>query len=83
MIFRNKVIKSIKHVTIINHADYLCGDLMKRLTIGIFIDVFYPMVDGVVKVTDHQARMLSKNHDVYVFAPKSKDAHYVDDFPIK
>jgi 1,2-diacylglycerol 3-alpha-glucosyltransferase len=54
---------------------------MKRLTIGIFIDVFYPMVDGVVKVTDHQARMLSKNHDVYVFAPKSKDAHYVDDFP--
>ena len=54
---------------------------MKRLTIGIFIDVFYPMVDGVVKVTDHQARMLSKDHDVYVFAPKSKDAHYVDDFP--
>ena len=30
---------------------------MNRLRIGIFIDVFYPMVDGVVKVTDHQARM--------------------------
>ncbi len=54
---------------------------MKRLTIGIFIDVFYPMVDGVVKVTDHQARMLSRHHDVYVFAPKSKDKTFKDDFP--
>ncbi len=31
---------------------------MKKLTIGMFIDVFYPIVDGVVKVTDHQARLL-------------------------
>ncbi|MGB0417668.1 MAG: hypothetical protein ACPGCR_02720, partial [Acholeplasmataceae bacterium] len=54
---------------------------MRRLTIGFFIDTFYPMLDGVVKVTDHQARMLAKDHDVYVFAPKAKDASYVDDFP--
>ena len=54
---------------------------MKKLTIGIFIDVFYPMVDGVVKVTDHQARHLSKHHDVYVFAPKAKEKNYQDDFP--
>lgn len=54
---------------------------MKRLTIGIFIDVFYPMVDGVVKVTDHQARILSKYHDVYIFAPKASDKKYIDDFP--
>ena len=54
---------------------------MKQLTIGIFIDVFYPMVDGVVKVTDHQARLLSKHHRVYVFAPKAKDKDYLDKFP--
>ena len=54
---------------------------MKQLTIGIFIDVFYPMVDGVVKVTDHQARLLSKQHQVYVFAPKAKEKNYQDDFP--
>jgi 1,2-diacylglycerol 3-alpha-glucosyltransferase len=54
---------------------------MKKLTIGIFIDVFYPMVDGVVKVTDHQASILSKHHKVYVFAPKAKDKNYKDDFP--
>jgi 1,2-diacylglycerol 3-alpha-glucosyltransferase len=54
---------------------------MRKLTIGFFIDSFYPMLDGVVKVTDHQARMLAKDHDVYVFAPKAKDASYVDDFP--
>lgn len=54
---------------------------MKKLTIGMFIDVFYPMVDGVVKVTDHQARLLSKHHHVYVFAPKAKEKNYQDDFP--
>ena len=46
-----------------------------------FIDVFYPIVDGVVKVTDHQARLLSKHHDVYVFAPKAKEKNYQDEFP--
>jgi hypothetical protein len=54
---------------------------MKKLTIGIFIDVFYPMVDGVVKVTDYQASILSKHHHVYVFAPKAKEGNYKDDFP--
>ena len=44
----------------------------RRLKIGVFIDVFYPMIDGVVMVADHYARRLSQNHDVVLFAPKPR-----------
>ena len=47
---------------------------MKKLTIGLFIDTYYPMIDGVVTVVDNYAKVLSKYANVYVFAPKvSKD----------
>ena len=41
------------------------------MRIGLFIDTFYPMIDGVVTVVDNYARILSnyKNTDVIVFAP--------------
>ena len=39
------------------------------MKIGLFIDTFYPMIDGVVTVVDNYARILSKNNDVIVFAP--------------
>lgn len=45
----------------------------KRLSIGIFIDTFFPMIDGVVVVVDNYATTLSKDHDVTIFtidAPK-------------
>lgn len=42
---------------------------MKKLRIGLFIDTFFPMVDGVVMVVDNYARRLAKEHDVTVFAP--------------
>ena len=51
------------------------------MRIGLFIDVFYPMIDGVVKVVDEYARRLSKHHKVYVICPKASDKTYVDDFP--
>lgn len=41
----------------------------KRLKIGLFIDTFFPMVDGVVMVVDNYARRLSAFCDVVVFAP--------------
>ncbi len=44
----------------------------KKLKIGLFIDTFYPMVDGVVVVVDNYARRLSKIADVTVFAPKGR-----------
>ena len=42
---------------------------MKRLKIGLFIDSFFPNVDGVVMVVDNLAKCLSKYADVTVVAP--------------
>ncbi len=53
----------------------------KKLTIGLFIDVYYPMVDGVVVVVDNYAKELSKKANVIVFAPGTRDKKYVDQFP--
>lgn len=41
----------------------------KRLKIGIFMDNYYPSVDGVVLVVDNLAKELSKNNDVTVVVP--------------
>ena len=46
---------------------------MKRKTIGLFIDTFFPMIDGVVMVVDNYARRLMKYASVIVFAPGSSD----------
>ncbi|VEU82260.1 glycosyltransferase [Acholeplasma hippikon] len=54
---------------------------MGKINIGLFIDTFYPMIDGVVKVVDSYATRLSKVANVYVFCPKGRDANYKDKFP--
>ena len=42
----------------------------KKITIGLFTDVFYPMTDGVVMVVDNYAKRLMKYANVIVFAPR-------------
>jgi 1,2-diacylglycerol 3-alpha-glucosyltransferase len=42
---------------------------VKKIKIGLFNDVFYPNVDGVVNVVDNYARELSKIADVVVVVP--------------
>ena len=44
--------------------------MKERLKIGLFIDTFFPMVDGVVMVVDNYAKRLSKFCDVTVFTIK-------------
>lgn len=44
----------------------------KKLNIGLFVDAFFPMVDGVVMVVDNYARRLSKMCNVTVFAPAGR-----------
>lgn len=51
---------------------------MKKLRIGLFIDTFFPMVDGVVMVVDNYARRLVKYADVTVFAPSILGKTYDD-----
>lgn len=55
----------------------------KRFKIGLFIDTFYPMVDGVVQVVDNYARRLVEYADVTVFTVSPRDKKYVDNFPYK
>lgn len=55
---------------------------VKRLKIGMFCDTFYPTVDGVVKVVDNYARILSRFCDVTVFVPYGRKK-FSDDFPYK
>ncbi len=56
---------------------------MQRLKVGLFIDTFYPMIDGVINVVNNYAVNLSEYADVTVFCPKGLDKNYKDDFPYK
>ena len=44
---------------------------MKKIKIGIFLDSYFPNVDGVVMVVDNLAKNLSKIADVTVVVPKT------------
>lgn len=44
----------------------------KKLKIGLFLDTYFPMVDGVVMVMHNYACILSKMCDVTVFVPKGR-----------
>ena len=52
-----------------------------KRTIAIFCDAYYPAVDGVIKVFENQAMLLSKNNNVIVCVPKHKNKLYEDDRP--
>ncbi|MDD4815561.1 MAG: glycosyltransferase [Clostridia bacterium] len=56
---------------------------MKKIHIGLFVDTFYPMIDGVINVVDNYAKNLLKYADVTVFAPYGKDKKFVDNFPYR
>ena len=45
----------------------------KRLKVGLFIDSFFPKIDGVIVVVDNYAKILNKNNDVFVAAPGKKE----------
>lgn len=51
---------------------------MKKITIGLFSDSFYPIADGVAKVVDNYARLLSLKANVVVFAPRVNNMPYDD-----
>ena len=54
-----------------------------KLRIGLFVDAFFPMVDGVTVVVDNYAKRLLEFADVIVFCPQARDRHYKDQFPYK
>ena len=58
-------------------------DENKKLNIGIFIDTFFPMIDGVINVVDNYAKRLIKYANVTVFTVGSRDKKFVDNYPYK
>lgn len=44
--------------------------MKEKINVGLFIDTYYPMVDGVITVVDNYARKLIKYANVTVFAPE-------------
>ena len=52
--------------------------MSKKISIGLFIDTYYPMVDGVIMVVDNYAKRLAKVANVYVFAPKIPHKRFDD-----
>lgn len=55
---------------------------MKKLKIGLFMDDFYPSINGVISVVDNYARRLSKYANVVVVVP-STDKDYIDNTPYR
>ena len=54
-------------------------DRVNNLKIALFMDTYYPIIDGVVSTVDNYARILSDmGHYSCVYAPKYK--HYDDQF---
>lgn len=55
------------------------------MRVGLFIDTWYPMVDGVIKVVDNYARRLTQYCDVTVFCTEAKgyDPEEDKNFPYK
>lgn len=55
----------------------------KKITIGLFVDSFFPMTDGVIMVVDNYARRLVKYANVIVFAPKYRKNMMIVNYHIK
>lgn len=55
----------------------------KRLKIGLFLDSFFPAIDGVVNVVDNLAKELSKYNDVVVVVLYTKSVYDDKDRPYK
>ncbi|MFA5741432.1 MAG: glycosyltransferase [Candidatus Izemoplasmatales bacterium] len=55
----------------------------KKLRIGFFVDVFFPMIDGVVVVIDNYAKRLSETAEVIVFAPSARNHNYIENRPYR
>lgn len=56
---------------------------MKKKTVGIFIDSYFPLVDGVIMVVDNYAKELSKYMNVYVIIPEIDKNYNYNQLPYK
>lgn len=60
------------------------NNVTPKITIGLFCDSFFPVIDGVVMVVDNYARRLSKYANVIVFVPNVPGSDHDDSiYPYK
>lgn len=55
----------------------------RKLKIGLFVDAFLPMIDGVTIVVDNYAKRLLEYGDVTVFCPQAREKDYQDNAPYR
>ena len=53
-------------------------DENRKMNIGLFVDSFFPMIDGVVNVVDNYAKRLCKFANVTVFTTAPRDKNVVE-----
>ena len=56
---------------------------MKKLKIGIFLDEWYPLIDGVIVVVENLIKELNKIADVTLVVPKMSDSDDDSIYPFK
>lgn len=54
----------------------------KKIKVALFVDTFFPMIDGVIMVVDNYAKILSQWAEVMVFCPNAEKG-YKDEFIYK
>ena len=59
------------------------GDLMEKLKIGMFMDSFYPDINGVILVMENLLRCMSKYADVTLIVPKTGSEKDDKNYPFK
>ena len=62
-------------LSIEQECELLTKALHHKPRIGLFIDTFFPMIDGVVMVVDSYARRMSRVADVTVFTTKGRKSY--------
>lgn len=91
---RNSMSKTARAFAKPNAAEDIAIDVLRqikalqktprRLKIGLFLDTFFPMVDGVIQVVHNYASLLSQFADVTVFTTSTTKADYDDSiYPYK
>lgn len=59
------------------------GDMMKKLKIAMFMDSFYPDINGVILVMEHLLRCMSEYADVTLVVPKTGSEKDDKNYPFK
>ena len=62
---------------------YIQGDYMKKLKVGMFMDSWYPDINGVILVMENLMKNMSKYADITLVVPKTGSEENDKNYPFK